>query len=330
MLRNETAASPARARDALRGLRAFQEMDRGPAAPARPVRAQAGRAVLREFGGEGPAVAFVPSLINPPHILDLPGNSLLEWLAGQGLRPLLVDWGTPTAVDREVSVAGHVETLLLPLLDALDEPVTLVGYCLGGTIALAAAALRPVRALATIATPWRFGGFPERSRADLANLWAGAGPIADALGAMPMEVLQSAFWRLDPARTIDKFVRFAALDPASEQARAFVALEDWANDGAPLTFAAAREIMEDFFAADLPGRGAWRVGGKPIEPAGLRCPALEIVSTVDRIVPAASAAGVGERLSLAQGHVGMVIGARARHSLWQPLARWLSRAHLTG
>ncbi len=330
MLRNETAASPERAIVALRGLRAYQEHDRSGSPPARTAVAKAGRAVLRGFGGDGPAVVFVPSLINPPHIVDLPGNSLLEWLAGQGVRPLLVDWGTPAAGDRDLSVGGHVESLLLPLLDTLDEPATLVGYCLGGTIALAAAALRPVRAVATIAAPWRFGGFPDRARADLAALWDSARPIAERLGVMPMEVLQSAFWRLDPARTIDKFVRFAGLDPAGEQARAFVVLEDWANDGAPLTFAAGREIMEDFFAADLPGRGVWQVDGARIDPAKLDCPMLEIVSTVDRIVPAASAAAAGERLDLAQGHVGMVVGARARQSLWHPLAGWLSRSHLSG
>ena len=257
---------------------------------------------MRDFGGIGLPVVFIPSLINPPHILDLPGNSLLEWLAGQRVRPLLLDWGTPDTTDRELSVAGHVEKLLLPLLDALGAPAVLVGYCLGGTIALAAAGLRPVRGLATIAAPWCFAGFSDQARSDLAALWANARPIAEALGVLPMEVLQSAFWRLDPGRTIDKFARFAALDPASRGAQSFIPLEDWANDGAPLT----------------------------IDPARLDCPLLEIVSTVDRIVPEASAAGVGRRISLAQGHVGMVVGGRARQSLWQPLAEWLTHSYLNG
>ena len=52
---------------------------------------------------------------------------------------------------------------------------------------------------------------------------------------------------------------------------------------------------------------------------------LDIVSTSDRIVPAASAAGAGERLELAAGHVGMMIGGRAEEMLWRPLAGWLSR-----
>ena len=33
---------------------------------------------------------------NRAYVLDLvPGRSMLRWLAGQGLRPLLMDWGVP-------------------------------------------------------------------------------------------------------------------------------------------------------------------------------------------------------------------------------------------
>ena len=80
-------------------------------------------------------------------------------------------------------------------------------------------------------------------------------------------------------------------------------------------------------AADLTGAGRWRVGGRVIDPAALDCPILDVVSTSDRIVPLASAAGVGERLTLAQGHVGMIVGA-GRDALRGPLADWLSRPGL--
>jgi polyhydroxyalkanoate synthase len=141
-----------------------------------------------------------------------------------------------------------------------------------------------------------------------------------------MEALQSAFWSLDPARTVAKFEAYAALDPEAPKARAFVTLEDWANDGPPIGEAAAREMFEDLFADDLPGSGRWTVGGQAVDPAALPCPLLNIVSTVDRIVPHGSAIPAGERIELALGHVGMVVGGRARGALWEPLAAWLSRA----
>jgi polyhydroxyalkanoate synthase len=154
----------------------------------------------------------------------------------------------------------------------------------------------------------------------LARLWNDAQPAVSSLGLLPMEVLQSAFWSLDPARTVGKFEAFAAMAPDSAQARTFVTLEDWANDGPPLPEAAARELFEGFFQADSPGTGEWLGEGET-----LPCPLLNIVSTTDRIVPAATAPAAGERLEVAQGHVGMVVGSRGREAVWQPLAAWLSR-----
>ena len=309
---------------ALQGLRRYQEATRPESAPPMPAVAESGGAALRDYGGGGPAVVFVPSLINPPNILDLgESRSLLRWLAARGRRVLLLDWGWPDEARKTLSVADHVERLLMPLAESLGEPVDLVGYCLGGTMAAAAAQLGPARSLTTIAAPWHFSGFPDEARARLARLWAESRPAVGALGLLPMEVLQSAFWSLDPARTVAKFEAFADLE--GEAARTFVTLEDWANDGPPVSGAAARELFEDLFAADRPGAGKWHVAGEAIDPAGLAIPILNIVSMTDRIVPAPTAIRVGERIELDLGHVGMVVGSRAREKLWEPLAHWLSR-----
>ncbi len=325
MLHQQTAAQPERMARALEGLRKYQQAGRPARSAPMPALASRGGASLRDYGGSGAPALFVPSLINPPTILDLsPERSLLRWLAERGHRVLLLDWGWPDEDRKGLSVAGHVEHILLPLLGEVGEPVALVGYCLGGTMAAAAAQLGGARALATIAAPWHFSGFQGDARQDLARLWASWRPSAEALGLLPMEALQSAFWSLDPARTVAKFEAFAGLD--GSEAETFVTLEDWANDGPPLSVASARELFEGLFAADLPGRGGWRIAGTAIDPSSLDMPVLNIVSTSDRIVPHASAMTAGMRLDLAQGHVGMVVGSRARDVLWEPLDAWLRSA----
>jgi polyhydroxyalkanoate synthase len=327
MLRSETAGDWQRTEQALAGLRKYQEAPRAPAEPPPPALTGGYGASLRDYGGSGRPVLFIPSLINPPNILDLgPDRSLLRWLAEKGHRPLLLDWGWDVQSRRILSVAGHVEEIALPLIAGLGEPPALVGYCLGGTMALAAAALTQVERIATIAAPWHFSGFPDEARNSLAQIWADAAPTVKSLGLLPMEALQRAFWGLDPQRTIDKFVAFAAMEPDSEAARTFVTLEDWANDGPPLSEAAARETFESFFGDDLPGSEGWQVGGQIIDPSALEVPLLNIVSTTDRIVPRESAIQAGERIDLALGHVGMVVGSRAREALWEPLSAWLSRS----
>jgi polyhydroxyalkanoate synthase len=324
MVRSETAASPERMARALAGLRAYQDAPRGKPRDAMPVAQRVGRVSLRDYDGCGRPVLFVPSLINPPDILDLsPETSLLRWIAEQGFHAWLVDWGSPGSEDRDLDLVGHIERLLVPLLGTFDEPPVLVGYCLGGTLALGAAALASVAGVATIAAPWNFVGYGE-GRAALAATWAAVQPAAATLGVLPMEVLQAGFWQLDPARTIAKYEAFADLNPDSDKARAFVRLEDWANAGPPLPYAAAASLFEDCIADDQPGKGLWRVDGVSVDPLRLACPTVEFVSLSDRIVPAATAIGLADRRDLGAGHVGMVIGGRARVQLWEPLARWMA------
>lgn len=322
MLRSETAEAPGARAAALRGLAAYQQAPRPPAPTPMPARFFEGRVCLRDYGGVGPPVVFVPSLINPPGILDLGARSLLRWMALQGMHVWLVDWGTPEPADRALGLAAHVERLLIPLIQRLEQPPVLVGYCLGGTLAIAAAARTPVAGLATLAAPWRFAGYGD-ARAAMLEMWQGAQPWCERLGLVPMELLQAGFWQLDPPATVAKYGAFGRLDPGSAAASDFVRLEDWANTGAPLPYAFGRELFEQFVGDDLPGSGRWVVGGGPVEPTDLACPTVDVVSRTDRIVPAATAAQLPGRRDSGLGHVGMIVSRRAPAELWAPLAEWI-------
>ena len=313
----------------LAGVRRYQAAPPPVARPPRDEIARIGSTVLRDYGGLGPPVMVVPSLINPPRVLDLAeGNSLLAHLATSGLRPLLVDWGTPGAEECGFDLADHVTARLLPLIAAIGEPVALAGYCLGGTLALAATARAvpgQVTRLALLATPWRFDGYDDAARSEMADYWRRVEPLATALGALPMDLLQPAFWSLDPAALAAKFERFAALPPGAAT-DAFVTLEDWANDGPPLALPAARDLALRLYGGDATGTGRWQAGGAAVDPTELAMPILDVVATRDRIVPPAaalSAGGIGTPLHLPAGHVGMIVGSRAPALLWEPLARWL-------
>ena len=308
------------ARDALVGLRAYEDSPRDPLPEPKPEIARVRGAAIRDHGGSGPPALLIPSLINPPRILDLDSEvSLAAAVARMGRRALLLDWG-PAKARSELSVAGHIEELLQPLLRSIGEPAALIGYCLGGTMAIAAANLAECERVVTLATPWRFALYPEASRNALKDMWHGAETSAQGLGALPMEVLQAAFWSLDPERTVKKFAAFGRLDPASAEARRFVQLEDWANGGEPVPLPAARELIEDLFGRDAPGSGQWSVGGRMVTDA-LEMPLLNFTAGRDRIAPAATSAS-GETIAVPSGHVGMIVGS-ARNQLHLELSRIL-------
>ena len=322
MVRQVAAENAELARDALAGLRAYESAERAPPAAAKPEIARVRGACLRDHGGAGAPAILIPSLINPPRILDLDARvSVTGAIAEMGRRVLLLDWGV--ADERaELTVGGHIEELLLPLLETIGERAALVGYCLGGTMAIAAANLMTVERVVTLAAPWNFAGYPMASRDALADMWRSSRNTARSLGALPMEVLQAAFWSLDPERTVRKFADFGRLDPASADARRFVELEDWANEGEPLPYPAGRELIEDLFERDLPGGGAWTVRGTTVSDR-LDAPTLHLLAGRDRIAPPETAPG-GPSIAIAAGHVGMVVGS-ARKELHAELRRFLGQ-----
>jgi poly(3-hydroxyalkanoate) synthetase len=300
---------------------------------------QEGASRLLDYSGSdaGPAVLFVPSLINRAYVLDLaPGHSMMRWLAQQRIRPLLLDWGWPEAKERRFTltdyIAGRLERALTAACSLAGGPVILAGYCMGGTLAVAAATRRPdlIRALGLLAAPWGFHAAGSELPVQLASWVPALEPALAVSHALPVDVIQAMFALLDPWGVADKYRAFARLDPASERARLFVALEDWLNDGVPLAAPVARECLTGWYGANTPARGDWQVAGLPVDPAGLRMPALVVAPQRDRIVPPESARPLSELIPHATllapqaGHIGMAAGSRAQAVLWEPLLEWLT------
>jgi len=282
-----------------------------------------------------PVLLVVPSLINRAYVLDLTApTSLLRYCAASGTQPFLVDWGAPGEVERGFSLTDYILRLgraLDALRAVVSAPIILVGYCMGGLLALALAQARAadVKALVCLATPWDFhASGAEKARA-LGATAASLEPVLAGLGELPVDLIQLLFAGVEPLQLLGKFQRFAGLDPASPQAQLFVTLEDWLNDGVALAAPVARECLAGWYGANTPGRGLWRIGGEAVRPEKLDLPTMVVLPEHDRIVPPASAEALLGHLRRvttlrpASGHIGMVIGNGARNRLWRPLVEWI-------
>jgi poly(3-hydroxyalkanoate) synthetase len=295
---------------------------------------------LLDYGTPGGNILLVvPSLVNRAYILDLlPDHSMLRYLANGGARPLLLDWGYPGDIERGFSlsdyIAGRLERALSSAVAlAGGAPVALAGYCMGGLMALAAAARRPemVRSLALLATPWDFWAADSQQARDLASMLPALEPMLVLGGALSVDALQMLFSLLDPGSVGAKYRDFGSQDQGSARACMFVAIEDWLNDGIPLPASVARETLGGWYGANTTATGAWRVLGLPISPASLRMPCFVAAPGRDRIVPPESARILAGEIPNAElhvpvaGHIGMVAGSTAKKVLWDPLADWLRR-----
>jgi len=149
------------------------------------------------------------------------------------------------------------------------------------------------------------------------------------LGELPTDFLQLLFCMLDPLLGYRKFRQFAFLNPNSETARRFVALEDWLNDGVPLPASVARECLYGWYGENQPATGAWRIANEIVNPGRIDVPALVMVPQRDRIVPPESAHALADALPNCQlrepnaGHIGMIAGSRAKAEFWSPVLAWI-------
>jgi polyhydroxyalkanoate synthase len=307
----------------------------------RPVLWRDGTTLLRDYrraaDAKAPRVLVIPSLIIRFYILDLTAeSSFLADLAQRGYAPFVVDWDAPGLVEQRFDLTRYIAGRLEGALDAVRRepggPIIVVGYCMGGMLALALALRRQkdIDGLVCLATPWDFHAEAKAQSQLIGEMGKRFDPIFQVLGEMPVDLLQSFFAALDPLALLAKFRRFGQLDPDSDQAAKFVALEDWLNDGVPLPAPVARECVIGWYGNNTPGRGEWQVAGRAIRPAEVEVPTLVVVPDQDRIVPPASALVLGRdipgatTMTVPLGHIGMVSSGRATDELWQRLAGWLA------
>jgi polyhydroxyalkanoate synthase subunit PhaC len=285
--------------------------------------------------GGGVAVFVVPSLVNRAYVLDLaPERSFLRSWAAEGLRPLLIDWGRPSEGERGFALTHYIQRLERALdaaVAAAGRPAAAVGYCMGGLLALALAQRRTadMGGLVLLATPWDFHAERAEEARRVGAIGAALMPVVEAWGELPLDLLQAFFALVDPMQVPRKFITFAGLEPQSEKARLFVALEDWLNDGVPLTAGVARECLVGWYGENRPGGGRWEVAGEQVRPERLKLVSLIVVPGADRIVPPLTALALAERIPGAErldphaGHIGMVVGSGSDRLMWEPVRRWI-------
>lgn len=306
--------------------------------PSQTVFWEAGRARVIDFAPDSPGrpIIAVPSLVNSSDVLDLlPGCSLMAALAEAGFHPLLIDWNGPEAAPETWSVDRYLDDRLGPIIAAVVERTghapAVMGYCMGGLLATALAAHAPERVagLALLATPWDFHAPDTANARRLASMAGVFRAAAASTGVVPTELLQAMFFMLDPTLAARKYRAFARQDQDTPAAELFVAMEDWVNFGPPLAAPVAETVLTDWYGDNAAMNDRWRVSGRLINAASYAGPTLIAAPSRDRIVPKASAQAFAARapnprvLDVDAGHVGMIIGKRAKAMLWTPLIEWL-------
>ena len=331
-------------RRARNGLRLVSGLARPPAggSPRRLVWQRDGVRLYRydsDRRAHAPPVLLVMSLVTRPSVLDLrPGNSLVERLVDDGLDVYLLDWGVPAAVD----AANTLETYCdehLPLAAAAacevsqSDDLTLLGYCLGGVLALLFVAGHrdaPVRSLVVVATPIDFATFGP-----LATV-LGAGrlqpeDLLDETGNLPAEAVLAGIRLLQPTADLTTSVNLWQHLHDDHFVEAHESLMGWARDHIPFPGAAFRQVVERFVRDRALVAGVVRLGDREVRLADIACPVLSVSGDHDHLVPPASSDPLAEvltgcrfeELRVTAGHVGLLVGRQAHARTIPAMVDWI-------
>ncbi|MCK0069169.1 alpha/beta fold hydrolase [Kordiimonas laminariae] len=320
----------------LKGLNQYLAHAFEPPVTDAPITYEIGCVKLHDLGGEGAPILLVPSLINPHYILDLmPGRSLATFLRNQGYRPLLVNWGDPGDEEKYFGLDGYISERLIPIIEHVvqmaGKAIPLVGYCMGGTLSVAVAARTEglISQLVLLAAPWDFNtDKPHPGRRNAPQMLRFLDKLVEG-STVGVDVLQTFFTSVDPTLNDRKFRAYADGKHEGEAVDFFAAMEMWANNGGPLAKKVGQECLSYWYEQNLTMKGEWLVAGLPVRPEDIDCPTFVVAPKGDRLVPQASAFAIAEKISSVtkhvppSGHIGMVVGDRAKKGLWEPLVNWL-------
>jgi polyhydroxyalkanoate synthase len=282
-------------------------------------------------------VLVVYALVNRPYILDLqPDRSVVRRLLEGGFDVYLLDWGEPTRLDATLDMGDYVGRYLDNVLDATCEhagvgAVHLLGYCMGGTMALMHTALEGerVRTLGLMATPVAFegtGGILER--------WAtyfDPEVAVETLGNMPAELLSVEFSMMDPVdQYITKYVQLYENIEDDAFVENFARMERWIWDGVDVAGAAFAEFVGEVYKDNNLVAGEYALDGRPVHLEDVEVPLLTVVGEYDHIVPADSSRPVVDLVGsedtrlveFPRGHIGISVSGKAHEELWPEVCEW--------
>ncbi len=283
-------------------------------------------------------ILMVPSLINRWNILDLHQDcSMARFLLHHGFNVQVLDWGEPGELEKSLNVRSYIEEILIPAIEHAGKtaPVYLLGYCMGGTMAVAAAQLldKAIAGLVLLAAPWDFA--VEPFAAHRKTLASAASALKDH-GTFSSNIVQAMFHLNDPFLFQRKFQRLGRGEITGFERELFMLVEEWVNDGVNLSAPAAKECLNQWIGGNTLQNGAWAVGGRIIQPGLIKVPTLAVIPVKDKIVPPPSAFALADNIPLCTtltpdcGHIGITASLSAAKLCWQPMLEWIRDGSIPG
>jgi polyhydroxyalkanoate synthase subunit PhaC len=287
---------------------------------------------------------LVFALINRPAIFDLrEGNSFVQFLLDQGFDVFLADWGVPDEADADMGVDNYVcDELDWAMRETLRasgaEELSVLGWCIGGTLAAMHAALdgpdSATRNLVLLTTPI------DPTTSTYAS-WVGRDSfdvdlVADAYEAVPGPMIDVANKSLKPITNFWSTYRqiWEAVwnGDGARRRDSYQAMAKWVGDNPPFASRAYREWITWMYKENRLVRGRVRLRGRRVDLARIEQNLLVVTAGADHIAPPDGTQPIFDLVASEDvthfdrpgGHIGLMAGSKAKTEIWPDIADWLS------
>jgi len=285
-------------------------------------------------------VLLVFALINRPEIFDLrAGHSFVEFLLEEGYDVFLLDWGVPGDEDADMGLDSYVcDELPWGIRETLrasgQEELTLLGWCIGGTLVAMYGALEPggpARNLLLLTTPVDTTG-------SLYTSWVArdsfdADFVAEVLPSIPGAGIDFANKLMKPVTswwTTNRRLWQNVLEGTSRR-EAHQAMARWVADNPPFPGRAYREWITWMYKENRLVSGRLRLRGRRVDLRRIEQNLLVVTAGADHIAPRPGTLPLLDlvtsedvtHLDRPGGHIGLMAGSHARDEIWPNIAEWL-------
>ncbi len=279
------------------------------------------------------------ALINRYHILDIhPKKSWVRNLLEQGIDVYMVDWGTPTNMDKYLDfddyVNGYLDNCVEFVKDeASVEKISLQGYCTGGTLATTYASLHPEKVKNFVATAPVIDGWRDTTVISNLAKHLDVDKMVDTIGNMPPEFMYYCFSILKPfEQGIEKYANFFRNIENENFVDNFLRVEKWLGDTPPIPGELFKQWIRDIYQENLLIQDKMYVGGKRISLKEIKMPVYTQVAVGDHLVspecsmPLHYAVGSEDKTlrMYPTGHVGMIASSLSQKKVLPELGKWLN------
>ena len=283
---------------------------------------------------------MVYALINKPYVLDLTqGSSFVEYLVNDGFDVYLLDWGKPGMEDKNMKlddyIMDYMPRAVRKVLKKSDaEEISILGYCMGGTMTSIFASLHPelpIRNIVFLTTPVDFedtGSYGVM----LDERYFDVDKVVDTLGLIPPEMIDFGNKMVKPmANFYGPYVSLFDRADNEKFIRSWQLLQKWLNDGVPFPGEAYRQWIRDFYQQNKLIKGGLVVRGHKVNLENIKANVLSLSGATDIIAQPHQVEALMDVISsedkkymeLPVGHTSIAFGSKASSITYPSVAEWL-------